>query len=381
MFTMKTNTHSIVAASLLLPVLAAIAVFAPLATPSKSAAQSIVTTMPDESAAHEGTWLQWPHAYTYGTSYRNSLDATWVAMTRALVPGEKVHIIAYNSTESTRIKALLTTAKVPLTSVTFLLRATDDVWVRDNGPVFVFDASGQKKILDWGFNGWGLDTPYTKDNTVPVAVATALNMPRIDLNSTVLEGGAIEHDGHGTMLATRSSTLLNKRNPGLTQAALEARLKANLGFTKFIWLTGAFGGQDDITDMHIDGFAKFGPNRTLITMSASDLDYWGVPSADITQLYQATDANGALYTRVLLPLTARDVVQTNGRSLGYKGSYANFYVANTAVLVPIYNDANDAVALSIVQQLYPGRSAVGIDCRNLFANGGMVHCVTQQQPK
>lgn len=375
------KTHLLTTPSWKALTLAALAVCAHLTMTHDIAAQTILSRMPDETAPHEGTWLQWPHQYTYGTRYRNSLDATWVAMTRSLVAGEKVHIIAYNSTERTRITGLLNTAKVPLTNVTFDVRATDDCWVRDNGPVFVVTPSGQRKVLDWGFNGWGKDAPYTKDNVIPAVVASKLGLPRVDLNGYVIEGGAVEHDGNGTMLATRSSVLDRTRNPSLSQAAVESALRANMGFTKFIWLTGAYGGKDDITDMHIDGFAKFGPNRTLITMGSADLAYWGVPAADIIALNNASDTVGVRYTQVVLPLTARDVVTTSGQSLGFKGSYVNFYVANTVVLVPIYLDPNDAVALGIVQRLYPGRTAVGIDCRNLFAQGGMVHCVTQQQPK
>ena len=362
--------------SRLVPVLLSLAAVALTAC----TAQTIQTRMPDEADRHEGTWLTWPHQYTYGTAYRNSLDATWVAMTQALVAGERVHIIAYNSTEQTRITSLLTAAAVPLANVNFLVRQTDDVWVRDNGPVFVFDNSNQLKLTDWGFDGWGDDTAFAKDNTVPSAVAAALSLPLVNLNATVLEGGAIEHDGHGVMMAARSSILDTARNPGLTQAQLESTLRTNLGFTKFIWLDGAFGGTDDITDMHIDGFMRFAPNRTLVTMSSADLTYWGLSAADIATLNAATDSNGAAYTFVRLPLTANDVKVTSGRSLGYKGSYANYYVANNVVLVPAYNDPNDAPARAIIAPLYPGRTVVGIDVRNLFENGGMVHCVTQQQP-
>jgi len=343
-------------------------------------AQTIQSRMPDESSRHEGTWLQWPHHYTYGATYRNRLDATWVDMARALEPGEKVHVIAYDATERTRITNLLVSAGVPLSNVDFLLRQTDDCWVRDNGPIFVYATNNVLRITDWGFDGWGDDTPYTKDNTVPVGVAPALGLTRVDLNTTVLEGGSIEVDS-GVLMATRSSILEPNRNPGLTQAQLETILTANLGVTKFIWLDGAPGGTDDITDMHIDGFAKFGPNRTIVTMSNADLTYWLVPAADIAALSAATDVNGVAYSFVRLPLTANDVTTTYGRNLGYKGSYVNYYVGNTVVLVPTYSDPNDTPARNILQQLYPERTVVGIDVRNLYRNGGMVHCVTQQQPE
>ena len=343
-------------------------------------AQAIRGSMPSESAPHEGTWLQWPHHYTYGVAYRNRLDATWVAMTRTLVLSENVHIIAYNASEQARITKLLTTANVPLATVDFLLQPTDDCWVRDNGPLFVYDSSRALKITDWGFNGWGLDAPYAKDNLVPSRVSSKLGMPRIDLSTTILEGGAIEIDGQGVMLATRSSILEPARNPGLTQAQLQSVLTANLGVTKFIWLNGTPGGKVDITDTHIDGFARFGSTKTIVTMSNSDLAYWGLSTTDISVLDHATDINNTPYTFVRLPLTAKDVTTTYGKNLGYKGSYVNFYVGNTVVLIPSYNDANDQVAAKLLQSIYPERKVVSIDVRNLYAQGGMIHCVTQQQP-
>ena len=344
------------------------------------AGQNIQGYMPDEAAPHEGTWLQWPHQYSYGTTYRNQLDSTWVSITGALVSGEKVHIFAYNSTEQTRIRTKLVAAGVPLNNVDFRIRRTDDTWVRDDGPVFVYDNYDRLKVTDWGFNGWGYDTPYYNDNTVPVGVAAWLGVSRINLNTTVLEGGAIEVDGNGMLMATRSSILEPARNPGMTQAQLESVLTANLGVTKFIWLHGAPGGQDDITDSHIDGFARFGPIGTIVTMSPASLAYWGVSAADVNTLYDSSDIYEIPYKFVQLPLTSKNVVTTYGYNLGYKGSYVNYYVANKVVLVPTYNDPNDAVAINALKLLYPGRTVIGIDVRNLYRWGGMVHCVTQQQP-
>lgn len=193
------------------------------------------------------------------------------------------------------------------------------------------------------------------------------------------EGGAVEIDGNGTLLATKSAILNDNRNPDMTQAEAEELFTKYLGVTNFIWLNGVEGL--DLTDMHIDGFAKFANKNTIVTMSNADLLYWEVPQADVTKLYAAKNKNGMAYNFVKLPLTRNNVKTTYGKNLGYKGSYINYYIANSKVLVPIYNDPNDAVAIKMIQNLYPTRTAVGIDCRNLFANGGMVHCVTQQQPK
>lgn len=344
--------------------------------------------MPAETLPHEGTWLQWPHQYEYGVTYRNRLDATWVAMTGALVGSENVHIIAYNSTEQTRITNLLSAAGINLTNVDFNLFQTNDVWVRDNGPLFVRDAGGNLVIEDWGFNGWGEDYNFDLCNPIPTSIATAISTPVLNLNSTmIVEGGSYELDGNGVFLATKSSILTQTnsggafaiRNPGMTQVQAESIFTQYIGATKFIWLDG-FLSADDITDAHIDGFAKFADETTLVTMNSADLSYWGLSSTDIATLFAATNANNLAYNFVCLPLTQNDVVTTYGYNLGYKGSYCNYYIANNVVLVPNYNDPNDAAANAIIQGLHPGRTVVGIDCRNLYENGGMVHCVTQQQP-
>ncbi|MGE8434324.1 agmatine deiminase family protein [Chryseobacterium joostei] len=340
---------------------------------------SVVYKMPEESAPHEGTWLQWPHQYQYGTTYRNRLDPTWVAMTKELAQSEKVHIIAYNSTEKDRIVGLLNNAGVPLNNIDFKLYATDDFWVRDNGPIYVKNKNGKLFIQDWGFNGWGNKAQYSKCNTIPAKIATDTGIPKIDLNSVMInEGGSVEIDGNGVLMACKSSILNENRNPGMTQQQAEAIFTKNLGITKFIWLDGK--ANLDITDMHIDGFARFANSTTIITMNTDDLDYWQVPNSDMGKLYNATQKNGTPYQFVKVPLTKYDVTTTYGKNVG-KASYINYYIANNRVLVPNYNDPNDVIANRIIQQLYPDKKVIGIDCRNLFANGGMVHCVTQQQPK
>ncbi len=340
---------------------------------------SITYVMPEESAPHEGTWLQWPHEYQYGKTYRNRLDATWIEMARALIGSEKVHIIVYDATEQQRVTGLLQNAGLGLTQVDFTIRPTDDVWVRDNGPIYVKDRNGKLLIEDWGFNGWGNKAAYAHCNSVPTAIAAKTNMDLVQLDGIMInEGGSVELDGKGTLMACKSSVLNENRNPGMSRQQAEALFTRYLGVTRFIWLEGKAGL--DITDTHIDGFARFANSTTIITMAEDDLLYWQVPEQDISTLYDALQPDAQPYTLVKLPLTQNDVVTTYGKNLG-KASYINYYIANKVVLVPNYNDPNDAIANARIQQLYPGRTVIGIDCRNLFANGGMVHCVTQQQPQ
>ena len=336
-------------------------------------------TMLSEESMHEGTWLQWPHNFTYGSGAED-VEPSWVQMTAALSPGERVHIIAYNEEEAAHITQLLENAEIDLSQVDFLLCPTDDFWVRDNGPIFVQGADGQWVILDWGFNGWGGDTPFALDNAVPLAVAENIGVPVIDLSAMVLEGGAIEVDGQGTLMATRSSITGEDRNPDLTESEIEAYFNTYLGIEQVIWLDGQYGGNEDITDQHIDGFVKFVGDHTLVTMNNADLAYWYVSSGDRDIIDQASNVDGTPYTRVNLPLTQNPVQTTWGQNIGFRSSYVNYYVGNSVVLVPEYDDPMDAVALDTVQGLYPERTAVGINCQNMLQWGGMVHCVTQQQP-
>ena len=271
--------------------------------PYKATAQSYY--MPAESDRHEGTWLQWPHQYEYGMMFRNSLDDTWVAMTKALIGGEKVYIIAYDDVEKDRITSLLTAANVPLTEITFFIYPTNDVWVRDSGPIYVKDQSGQLHIEDWGFNGWGGKYNYDLCNPIPSYLGESLNTPIIDLNSIMVnEGGAVEMDGKGVLLACKSSIINQSqpnaiRNPGMTQTQAEEIFSKYLGATKFIWLEGNVGDPYDVTDFHIDGFAKFFDDKTMVTMNQSDLSYWGASTSDITKLYVFLKVFPSLLTIIL----------------------------------------------------------------------------------
>ncbi len=347
---------------------------------AQTSSTEILYTMPEESSPHEGTWLQWGHQYQYGVTYRNRIDATWIAMTKELVSSEKVHIIAYDNTEKTRIISLLNAANIPMTNIDFKIYQTDDVWARDNGPIYVRDKTGALVIEDWGFNGWGNKAQFSNCNAIPSKIATDQGVTKIDLNAVMTnEGGAVEIDGNGTLMATKSAILNSNRNAGISQTKVEEIFTKYLGVTNFIWLDGAAGLE--ITDQHIDGFARFGNQTTIVTMAQNDLLDYDVKQTDIDKLYASKNKSGIAYTFLKLPLTQNNVVTTYGTILGYKGSYVNYYIANTKVLVPNYNDPNDAIANAKIQALYPTRTVVGIDVRNLYANGGMVHCVTQQQPQ
>ncbi|MCT4324637.1 agmatine deiminase family protein [Elizabethkingia anophelis] len=338
---------------------------------------------PEESAPHEGTWLQWPHHHQHGITYRNRVEKTWIDMTKALQTNEKVHIIAYDEPEKERIIGILQKSGVSLKNVDFKIYPTDDVWVRDNGPLFVKDKNNNILIEDWGFNAWGEKFDFENCDAVPSQIGRDLGIKVINLNDEMVnEGGSVETDGRGVLMACKSSVISQKkgsiRNKDITQKEAEDYFKKYYGVSKVIWLEGVTGL--DITDMHIDGFMKFINSSTMLTMEKDDLLDMGLSEKDANTLYAATNAKGEQYKKVYVPATKNNVKTAYGKQLDYKGSYVNYYVANGVVLVPNYGDVNDEVANKIIQKQYPDRKVIGIDVRNLYENGGMVHCVTQQQP-
>lgn len=329
-------------------------------------------SFPAEGAQHEGTWLIWPHEYTYGKNYRDEIEHIWIQMVSALHHGENIHIVAYSEKDSLRIVNILTRAGVNMSKVDFTLARSDDVWVRDTGPMFVRDRNGMPVIVDFTFDGWGGKAPCALDDRLPQRVAKAKNIPIVSITGFVLEGGAVELDGSGTAMLCKSSTVSKNRNPQLSIAQAEAFLSQYFGVDNFIWLEGVL--DEDITDSHIDGTARFYDDKTLLTVSEDDFIQMYNPH-DYAILRSAVNAYGKQYSIHTLPITAQNV-----RGLDYKGSYTNYYVGNNAILLPVYNDINDAIAIEIFQELYTNKTIVPIDVTPLYKYGGMLHCVTQQQP-
>lgn len=330
---------------------------------------------PHENDLHEGTWLQWPHDHTYeGT--KEAYEHIWIEMTRGLVKGENVHIIAYDEQEKELIIEALEFAQVDISRVDFYIFPTDDVWSRDNGPIFAFDENDNLVIQNWQFNGWGSKTPYENDNAIPAKVGEAIGMEVIHIDM-VMEGGALELDGKGTLFSTLSCVNNDNRTPDFSLEEIEAYLRQYYGVTNFVWLDGVAGM--DITDNHIDGFIKVVDETLIIAAEEYNLNPEELDEDDdAKRLLTAKNAFGEPYEFIFLPETKKPVMKMEGEDV--HGVYLNFYVGNKVVLVPNYDDENDSVANAIIQKAYPSREIIGINVTDLFADGGMIHCVTQQQP-
>ena len=323
-------------------------------------------TMPAQDHVHEGTWLQWPHNHGWDKQHTQRYDRIWIEMTMALHTHEKVHLVVYDDHERKRVQSLLKSANQA--QIDFCVAESDDVWIRDHGPFFCFNQVKKLVIIDWKFNGWGGKEDYKLSNGVPLIIGKHINMPVYSI-PMVNEGGSIEIDGRGTLLAKRSSILNRNRNPGWEQDDAERYFCRYLGVTNFIWLNGKKG--TDVTDDHVDGTARFAHGNTIVTFYRDDFE----DRKEYDCLVEAKDVNGKPYRMVHLPLSSKRITK-----LKDYGIYTNFYVGNGVVLVPNYNDPNDTVAMKILQQLYPTRRIVGIECTDLYKDGGILNCVTQQQP-
>jgi len=341
--------------------------------------------MPAEWERHEGTWLQWPHDDTEAGAQMR-LEHVWLAMTAALHQHETVHIVVPDERRQDHVHQQVAYYGFDQGAIDVRVFPTNDVWARDSGPIFLVNDDGALAATDWNFNGWGERYPYDKDTKVPAAVANMASVPLFRAPIT-LEGGGIDVNGAGTLLATRSSIENPNRNPGWTLEEMEDVLRNYLGATRFIWLSGKRGVGD--TDFHIDGAARFVDEATVLYSWTEDASHprYATFKKHREELGRAVTQSGERLTIQPIPVTEARIYAT-GRSpsrppfrrVPSLGLYANFYVANEVVLVPVYGDAHDADALSIIAEHFPSREIVGILAHLLAELGGMIHCVTQQQP-
>jgi agmatine deiminase len=260
------------------------------------------------------------------------------------------------------------------------------MWARDSGPIFLVNDNGELVATDWNFNGWGERYPFDKDTKVPAGIAEVLSIPIFTAPIT-LEGGGVEVNGKGTLLATRSSIVNPNRNPDHTLEEIEQALREYLCVDHFIWLSGKKGMGD--TDFHIDGAARFVDEQTVLYSWTDDPSHPRYPyfRQHREELERAVTKSGKPLTLVPVPVTEARIYATRYAStvppfepVPSLGLYANYYVANNVVLAPVYGDVNDARAKIIIAEHFPGREIVGILAHMLAELGGMIHCVTQQQP-
>ena len=333
--------------------------------------------MPPEWAPHAATWTSWPFDDALWEGQLEAVRDEFAELVATIARYEPVYLNVRDKGAEADARARLEALGAPLENVTFHHVPLNDVWFRDNGPLFVQNAQGQVALTDWGFNAWGGKyAPWDDDDRAPAAVARTLGMKRFTL-PVIMEGGSLELNSRGVCLTTRSCLLSQQRNPELGETDLEDVLELALGVKHLVWL--AEGLEGDHTDGHIDTIVRFTDDRTIVCVVAeeeADANYEPM-QRNLTLLKSLRDHEGEPFNVIELPLP-KDRLDFGGVRL--PPTYANFYVGNGFVVVPQYGDDNDARALSILTPLFPGRAVIGLPSRALITGGGSFHCVTQQQP-
>jgi len=316
--------------------------------------------MPAEWGRHAATWIAWPWSETDFLGDVGSAEDAYVEIVRALAPHEAVRVLVRDPAHAAHVRARLGALPADLHTV-----PAREIWLRDTGPTFVHEGA-EVVAIDWTFNAWGEKYPASIADDAVAGRIAALAGVRALRPGLVVEGGALEVDGDGTLLAVESSLLAPTRNPGVSRRDLERRLGELLGVSRVIWLAAELPGDD--TDGHVDNVARFtAPGRVACVRGLADCR---------ARLRAARDARG----RPLEVATLPQPPPLEWRGEPVPASYANFYVANGVVLVPVFGVATDAEALATLGKLFPGRAIAPIPALALVRDKGGVHCLTQQQP-
>jgi agmatine deiminase len=333
---------------------------------------------PAEWHPHVATWLSWPHKEESWPGKIDLIYPKYCEFVKILTEGELVRINVANEQMAAFAKQQLLLAGVDLNRVQFFELPTNDAWCRDHGPAFLINPeTKQKAIIDWGYNAWGNKyPPFDLDDVIPTKIAQHFDLP-VYHPGIVMEGGSVDFNGKGTLLTTTACLLNKNRNPHLNQQQIEEYLRNYYGVEQVLWLGDGIVGDD--TDGHIDDITRFVNEDTVVTVieeNKQDENYL-ILRENLQTLKTMRLLNGKQLNIIELPMP--DPVIYDGQRL--PASYANFYIANSAVIVPTYRSDNDDRALSILQNCFPDREVVGIDSTHIIWGLGSFHCLSQQEPK
>jgi agmatine deiminase len=333
--------------------------------------------MPAEWAPHAATWIAWPHETRDWPGRFAPIPWVYAEIVRVLTRGERVRILVQDAAAEGRARGVLKKVGVEVSRVDFHRIPTDRVWTRDSGALFVTNAQGTRIATHWKFNGWAKYPNHKRDDAVAARMAKALGVEEHPVlegaREVVMEGGAIDVDGAGLLMATEECLLsedVQPRNPGLGRAGIEKVFRETLGIRRVIWLGRGIAGDD--THGHIDDLCRFvAPGRVLLCREENPADENHAPLQENLERLR-----GEKIDVIPLPMPAPIVFS----GLRVPASYANFYIANGTVIVPTFNDPKDRLALGIIADCFPGREVVGIHCVDFVWGLGTLHCATQQEP-
>jgi agmatine deiminase len=322
--------------------------------------------------------LSWPHKEASWPGKIDAIFPVYATFVKLLAEGEQVHINVCDESMKHKALAWLEKENVDMNNVRFFLHPTNDAWCRDHGPAFVINPAAdiKKMIIDWGYNAWGGKyPPYDLDDVIPTLVASAYEIPVV-YPGIVMEGGSVDFNGKGTVLTTTSCLLNRNRNPHLDQGQIEAYLHDYYGVDHILWLGDGIIGDD--TDGHIDDLTRFVNADTVVTVVETNKrdENFEPLQANVKALSKMRLENGRQLNVVELPMPSP--VTYDGMRL--PASYANFYISNRYVVVPVFRDRNDEKALKTLEEVFPDRTVVGLDSTDIIWGLGSFHCLSQQEP-
>ncbi|WP_428236311.1 agmatine deiminase family protein [Gracilimonas sp.] len=336
--------------------------------------------MPAEWSRHSATQLHWPsNQNTWPGERLERVEEVYCRIIEELHFFEPIHLFVENLEIRNRVMQKLSGKAVDLDRVIIHQQKINDVWARDCGPVFVQHESGNFVITDWDYNAWGEKSPHWEDdNAVPAFIAQKFGVNRIE-PGMILEGGSIDVNGEGALLTTEAVLLDGNRNPDLSKEEIEECLRIYLGADQIIWLKRGLAGDD--TGGKIDNITRWLNKDTVLTMVCEDKEdvNYDALQENLEILKQVELKGGKKLNIETLPLPQNRTVGTTKNGSEYvPGSYANFYIANGAVLLPLLDKKRDDLAISLLQKYFPGRKVIGIACTDLLTGKGSIHSITQQ---
>jgi agmatine deiminase len=333
---------------------------------------------PAEFDLHDATWLSWPHKEASWPGKIHTIYPFYSEFVKELSLSEQVYINVNDEAMKSFANGWLQKAGAKMEKIQFCIHPTNDAWCRDHGPAFLINpkAAQKKVIVDWNYNAWGGKyPPFDLDDVIPTCVANFFGIP-VYYPGIIMEGGSVEFNGQGTVLTSTACLLNPNRNPHLNQSQIEKYLVDYYGVEQVLWIDEGIEGDD--TDGHIDDTVRFINEDTILTVieeNRNDPNH-ALLEKNLSQLKHMRLLNGKQLNIVELPMPD-EVIYEEQR---LPASYANFYIANNSVIVPIFRCDKDEKALRIIQECFTTRKVVGIDSTELIWGLGSFHCLSQQEP-
>ena len=343
--------------------------------------------MPGEWEVQKSVWIVWPYNKEDWPGLFTNIPDVISKIVSSLSVNQKVNLIIKSHKDKIKVKKILKKFRNNLSNIKFYSIQTNRIWIRDTGPIFLInDKTGDKIILNFKFNGWSKYKDYQKDNKINNKIVKLIKIKKIDptirvknkLKRIVLEGGAIDVNGEGSVILTRECLLskVQERNPGVSKLKLENSLRKYLNLKNFIWLNKGIKGDD--THGHVDDITRFVSPTTIMTAVEKNKkdENFKILRENLNILKKSKNINGKKFKIIKIPMPKARYINR----VKVPASYLNFYIANKVILLPFFDDKYDKVVFSIFKKFFKKRKIIPINCSELIWGFGAIHCMTQQEP-